>query len=233
MPRRFGLLLLGAAIALAAPVYAGEWKEQSYHDSKIEFRTDWDWASPEKGKYWETWTDNYHLRLYLVSWGDASHRLEIKLSVLGPNILWRKINKIDKESLISWRVLKSWGVSEIRELPCGAKNCVTFRASKTLYCAAFRDWKGSDVYLIEGDQRPDIVRGYYCHGTSNEVTTEMMNNILASIFISKKTHLKLANHWWRLQKIKKIRQLFQKQQWWTMSLLRTDYAKLNPYYQTV
>ncbi len=105
MSRNIILALIAAALVVTGPAYAGEWKRQIHEETKIGLRIDAPWLAPEKGRYWEAWTDGYTAHLYTAAWavGRSNPRIEIRLVRLAQQRHWQRVGKPHKKSLIEWR----------------------------------------------------------------------------------------------------------------------------------
>lgn len=178
------LIAFALFLALANTANAGEWKGVDPRDAKLELRTDWSWAARENGQYSAKWTDDNAVYLFTGAWDSGGYPLiEILLQRLAGGYHWKDPGKINEEFLTAWGHLSSVGVSEIMEIPCDAGDCIAFKASYSS-CVGFMYVDGT-----LGDRTadgPDLVKGYYCSGSTEEIAPEQVNEILRSIVIKKK-----------------------------------------------
>ncbi len=186
MSRNIILALIVAALVVTGPAYAEEWNKQTHEETKIGLRIDAPWLAPEKGQYWAAWNDSYTVHYYIATWvaGSPNSRIQIELERLAPGRLWRRIAKLDEDTLTSWNYLKKKGVSDIRKMPCGAHECVAFKAEDIYHCAAFVSLRGV-LGTADASDRSDLVKGYYCQGTTEEISTEKLDEIINSVAIKK------------------------------------------------
>ena len=176
-----GLLLL----AVVSTAGAGEWKKLDHKKSKIELHIDWPWVTSERGVYYEGWTDDYERQNYTVSWSVFGQypRLAIGIERLAPGYVWKRLNiELNKNTLIWWNFLKDRRISDIMSIDCDAKACVTFKADWAYYCGGFVFVEGI-ISTVDADEGSDWGWGYYCSGTTKEVTTDQLNEIVGSIVI--------------------------------------------------
>lgn len=166
---------------------AGEWKEQSYRDSIIELRSDWYWATPERGEFIERQLGDLNPHQYSAAWGSwPAPRLQILVERLAPGLIWTSgPPTLDKDYLEGWYELSDAGVSEVEEAPCDARQCVTFKADGIYNCGALLNYASSWENWTDGvsADASDVVMAYFCIGQELQVTTSHLDKILASIVI--------------------------------------------------
>ncbi len=187
MSRNIVLALIAAALVSTNPAHAGEWKRQTDEETKIGLRIDAPWAKPGMGHYWERWNDRQTIHSYSATWYARSQngpRVEIALYRLAPGRVWRRVSKLDEDTLTSWNYLEKKGVSETRKIPCRARECVAFKAGDIYHCAAFVSVRGV-LGTSDASDRSDLVKGYYCHDTTAEISTEKLDEIINSVAIKK------------------------------------------------
>ena len=173
-------------LALTNTAYAQELKKVDPLDAKVELRTDWSWAASENGQYSAGWTDDNAVYLFTGAWHSGGYPplIEIIVYRLAPEHYWRRLDEINEEFLTSWNHLDRVGVSEVKDMPCDAGNCLAFKAGGSS-CAGFRYVDGT-LGDRGGTQGSDLVGGYYCSGTTEDIASEQVNEILRSIVVKKK-----------------------------------------------
>ena len=184
--RNIVVSLIAGVVAFADPASAFEWQEQTHEDTKIRLRLDKPWAAPDRGEYWHAWADSFKQEFYAAEWQSGDYpRVGINLTRLAPGYIWKRVSrKITKKNLIFWKFLKDKGVSEIKEIKCGAETCVIFKSENTYSCASFFYARGI-LSATLGDEGTDLVRGYYCPGSVAEISVDDLNAIINSVKIKK------------------------------------------------
>ncbi len=102
MSRNIVLALIAAALVSTNPAHAGEWKRQTDEETKIGLRIDAPWAKPGMGHYWERWNDRQTIHSYSATWYSRSQngpRVEVALYRLAPGRVWRRVGKLDEDTL--------------------------------------------------------------------------------------------------------------------------------------
>ena len=84
--------------------------------------------------------------------------------------------------MIWWNFIKKREIKDWQFLDCEATSCVTFRTDYAYYCGGFYFTPGF-VSTVQSDEGDDLVWGYYCSGTTKEVTTGDLDKIVGSIVI--------------------------------------------------
>ena len=181
-------LLCITILSISEAGAAGKWKQQNYKDSKIELRMDWSWATTKSGEYWETWSDDYTVRLISGQWKELMTTPFPIISILvertAPGRFWTKHPVLDEKALTWWYALKEAGVGNIREKSCSVGNCVAFETGQS-ECVAFSYLLGKYVQGTTAGpgESGDMVSGYYCSGSTQDISAETLETVLRAIVI--------------------------------------------------
>lgn len=157
--RCFPLLLVG--LVLSGTAFAGEWKELEPRSSSIALDLDWYWVTPERGRFYEGWTDDYSVHTDFAFWTTESESLDIVVNRLASGNYWgRSTDPV--AGLTTWlEYFAELKLEQAKPLDCIADTCLSF-IDGGLHCAGFDITKGSIGKRFYGDPRSRIVRGWFC-----------------------------------------------------------------------